>query len=67
MDGHDFKVSDIHRNLGAPDELLTRLEPELGPTDELVFLGYCNGSSLCRDRTARGTEGAGADQLSAAT
>ena len=32
-------VGDIHGNFAALDDLLTRLEPELGAGDELVFLG----------------------------
>jgi serine/threonine protein phosphatase 1 len=34
-----FAIGDIHGNLAALDDLLTTLESELHPADELVFLG----------------------------
>jgi serine/threonine protein phosphatase 1 len=44
-------IGDIHGNRGALEDLLDRVEPELGPADTLVFLG----DYIDRGPDARGT------------
>ena len=34
-----YAIGDIHGNLAALDDLLSRVVPELQPADTLVFLG----------------------------